>query len=66
LTTIAWRICHLIDMLAADRNATWIGVTPETTRERDGEPATAEQAIHGAEVASLRDLYRATAAGHEP
>lgn len=111
LTTIAWRLCHLIFVLAGERNATWIGVTPVGRLERAGEPGTAAAAIdqldrayalfrthvaatdpdrltdlmgdiasryaqstraafvlheldelihHAAEVAALRDLYRAT------
>jgi hypothetical protein len=111
LTTIAWRMCHLIDHLASERNATWIGLTPSGNLDRAGEPGTAKDAIrqleqawelfrrhiasadaqaltvhmgpiagqwggdtrtafilheldelihHGAEVATLRDLYRAT------
>lgn len=43
LTTIAWRICHVIDTLAARRNATWLGV-PIGRARRDGEPATATAA----------------------
>jgi DinB family protein/ankyrin repeat protein len=111
LTTIAWRICHLVDLLAGERNATWIGVEPLGRLDRVGEPGTAGDAIqqldqaftlfrthvagagaaqltvamgavagayatstraafvlheldelihHGAEVATMRDLYRAT------
>ncbi|MGW5050338.1 DinB family protein [Actinokineospora sp. NPDC004072] len=111
LTTIAWRMCHIIDVLLAERNATWLGVEPAGRVEREGEPGTARAAIeqleqafavfrghllaadaseltsalgpiggpyagssrvsfvlheldelihHGAEVAVLRDLYRAT------
>lgn len=110
LTTIAWRLCHVIDLLAGERNATWIGVEP-TDRPDQGAPGTAAAAIeqlgqafglfrtyltatdaagltvtmgpiagpyaartraafvlheldelihHGAEIATLRDLYRAT------
>jgi hypothetical protein len=110
LTTIAWRMAHLIDLMAGERNATWIAVTPLGGLDRDGEPGTAAEAIdqlerayalfrkhvaaadadgltqpmgpvagrwgeetraafvlheldelihHGAEVAALRDLYRA-------
>jgi DinB family protein/ankyrin repeat protein len=111
VTTIGWRVCHLIDVLAAERNATWLGVEPVGQLDRDGVPGTAAEAIrqleqafalfrthlaavdaaglavamgsiaggyagstraafvlhevdelihHGAEVATLRDLYRAT------
>lgn len=111
LTTIAWRLTHIIDILAGERNATWIGVTPIGSLDIAGEARTAAEAIdqlerayklfrgnvmaadaseltaplgpiagpyaddtrtafvlheldelihHGAEVAALRDLYRAT------
>jgi DinB superfamily len=110
LTTIAWRMAHLIYLLAGERNATWIAVTPMGSLDRKGEPGIATEAIeqleqsyalfrrhvaaadpdgltqpmgpvagiwgedtraafvlheldelihHGAEVAALRDLYRA-------
>jgi serine/threonine-protein kinase len=55
-TTIAWRICHLTDVLAGQRNATWIGVTPAGTLEGDGVPATAPAAIDKLERAY--DLFR--------
>lgn len=111
LTTIAWRLSHIIDILAGERNATWLGATPLPGLDRAGDPGTAGAAIdqldqayqlfaahvaaadaatltvalgpiagpfadstraafvlheldelihHGAEVATLRDLYRAT------
>ncbi|GAA5201003.1 DinB family protein [Rugosimonospora acidiphila] len=115
LTTIAWRMCHLIGVLAARRNATWLGVEPLGRGWRGaGEPGTADEAVrrlglaytrfrghlaavdaatlgdpmgevaggygessrasfvlheldelihHGAEIAALRDLYRATGTG---
>ncbi|HEY7223783.1 MAG TPA: DinB family protein [Micromonosporaceae bacterium] len=111
LTTIAWRVCHIIDVISSDHNATWLGLTPVALSRRGvGEPATATAAVdllteafsaferclsttdsarltepmgpiaraygtytrlsfvvhqvdelvhHGAEVATLRDLYRA-------
>ncbi|MFL6120444.1 DinB family protein [Actinophytocola sp.] len=112
-TTVAWRVCHLIGLLAGERNATWLGGAPAGRLDRDGEPGTADDALrrlddafalfrthlaateaaeltatmgavagyyatstrfafvlheldelihHGAEVAMLRDLYRATSA----
>jgi hypothetical protein len=36
LTTLAWRLCHLIDLLQADRNASWLG-QPGTSRRGIGE-----------------------------
>ena len=106
LTTIAWRLSHVIDLLAADRNATWLGLAPTGTPGTT--PGRAEVAIalleqaytsfrghleraelagkigpvggpyadssraafvlhqldelihHGAEIGTMRDLYRAT------
>jgi hypothetical protein len=51
LTTIAWRLDHLIFVLAGERNATWIGATPVGTLERDGAPATVAAAIEQLERA---------------
>jgi hypothetical protein len=45
LTTIAWRLSHLIGLLAAVRNATWLGVTPVGPPDRSGDPGTAAAAI---------------------
>jgi hypothetical protein len=52
LTTIAWRLSHLIDMLAADRNATWIGLEPLGAAAREADSGTAAGAIE-----SLRHAY---------
>jgi hypothetical protein len=61
LTTIAWRICHIIDVLSGERNATWIGVTP-TGKSVDGAPpATAPAAIERLEAAY--GLFRTHVAG---
>jgi hypothetical protein len=51
LTTIAWRMCHLIDLLAGRRNATWIGVEPTGALDRTGEPGTADEAVEQLERA---------------
>jgi hypothetical protein len=45
LTTIAWRLDHLVDLLAGDRNATWIGAEPQGTVERETAAPTAKEAI---------------------
>ncbi|HEY2673163.1 MAG TPA: DinB family protein [Rugosimonospora sp.] len=46
LTTLAWRLSHIIiDVLGARRNATWIGVTPSGRLPRTGAPGTAEAAV---------------------
>lgn len=52
LTTIAWRLCHVIDILAGERNATWLGAEPVGTLERTGEPSTA-----GAAITQLEQAY---------
>src|SRR5262249_60486998 len=46
VTTIAWRVCHIgDDVLADERNATWIGLTPEPQSAPTGQPATAAEAL---------------------
>ena len=94
LTTIAWRVCHVIDLLAAERNATWLGLrplrTPRTPRtpetlgtprtpgtlrtlrtvrtvrdvERDGEPASAAEAQE--QLRAAYQLFREHVAAAEP
>jgi hypothetical protein len=109
MTTIAWRLWHITDILAQERNATWLGLEPVVADDLTAEPTAAEALIrleraygiweqyltavdaaewwqpigpvggrwaawtrvafalheldelihHGAEVALLRDLYRA-------
>lgn len=44
LTTIAWRLDHVVGLLAGERNATWLGVTPTGTLDRAGAPGTAAAA----------------------
>ena len=42
VTTIAWRLTHIIDLLSEERCATWIGLSPEPENLfADGAPATA-------------------------
>lgn len=55
LTTLAWRVWHLVDVLEADRTATWLGL--EVDDVRGPVPGTA----HGA----LNRLDRAAALWHE-
>src|SRR5918998_6327252 len=45
LTTIAWRLDHLIQVLAGERNATWLGATPVGALERAGAPSGAAEAL---------------------
>jgi hypothetical protein len=58
LTTIAWRLSHVTDILAGDRNASWIGLTPRglsaEERRAAGEAATAAAAIAALERAYAR------------
>jgi DinB family protein len=51
VTTIAWRMWHIIGLLADGRNATWIGVTPTGTLRDDTAPATAPAAMRRLEEA---------------
>jgi hypothetical protein len=45
VTTIAWRLTHIIDLLSEERCATWIGLEPEPENLfADGAPATAAKA----------------------
>ena len=64
LTTIAWRTCHIIDLLAADRNAIWIGVAPTPAWDRDGVPGTADSAIE--QLAEAYARFRAFVAASDP
>jgi hypothetical protein len=54
-TTIAWRLSHIIDLLSAERNATWIGVPPEPVPYDDA-PGTADEARQRLEKAY--ELFR--------
>jgi hypothetical protein len=56
LTTLAWRMCHVIDVLAGERNATWLGATAVGTLDREGEPGTA--ALARDQLARAYDLFR--------
>jgi hypothetical protein len=65
LTTIAWRLSHLVtDVLAAERNATWIGAEPVGVLDEKGEPPTAGEAIDRLERAY--DLFRRNVAAADP
>src|SRR3954463_12723446 len=45
ITTIAWRLTHIIDLLSEERCATWIGLEPEPENLfAEGAPATADKA----------------------
>jgi hypothetical protein len=65
LTTIAWRLSHLAtDVLATERNATWLGADPVGTWNEKGEPGTAAEAIDRLERAY--DLFRRNVAAADP
>lgn len=55
-TTLSWRLAHIASVLAADRNAVWLG-TPPTDAERDGDPGTAADALAALEAGY--DTWRA-------
>ncbi len=43
ITTIAWRLSHIDDVLTGERNATWIGLAPDGRPDRPGRAATAAE-----------------------
>ena len=51
ITTIAWRVAHVTDILAQERNATWLGLTPVGPDDLSAEP-TASAAIERLERAN--------------
>lgn len=56
-TTLAWRLCHIVDLLREDRTGPWLGQPPPPPRTRRGDAGTA------AEV--LTDLDHAYACWHD-
>jgi uncharacterized damage-inducible protein DinB len=44
VTTLAWRLSHIVDCLTADRCATWLGLDPEPGSRPDRLPGTAGEA----------------------
>jgi hypothetical protein len=55
VATIAWRLGHIADLLAEERNAAWLNST-----RRAFELHVLDELIHhGAEVALVRDLHAA-------
>ncbi|HEV7650664.1 MAG TPA: DinB family protein [Actinophytocola sp.] len=45
LTTLAWRLCHIADLLRENRNGPWLGRPSPPPRDLEGDPATAEAAL---------------------
>jgi hypothetical protein len=56
-TTLAWRLCHIADLLSEERNGSWLGHAPAPRRARRGDPGTAQEV--------LADLDQAYASWHE-
>ena len=51
LTTLAWRLVHLLDVLQAERTATWLGVAPDPDDGAPGVPGAAVEAVRALEHA---------------
>ena len=45
VTTIVWRVFHITDVLAQERNATWLGLDPEGPDEQTAAPTAAEAIV---------------------
>jgi hypothetical protein len=55
VTSMVWRVTHVRDMLAEERNWTWLGV-PAPAERPSGEPASADEALTG--LAGAYALWR--------
>lgn len=64
LTTIAWRTWHLTDVLAAERNATWLGAEPVGTLDPVVGAPTADWAV--ARLDAAYDLFARSVAAADP
>jgi hypothetical protein len=53
LTTLAWRLCHIIGFLQEDRNATWLGQPGTATGVENGDGYGEPAAPGGAEEALI-------------
>jgi uncharacterized damage-inducible protein DinB len=52
-TTLAWRLCHIVDLLREDRNGPWLGLPPSAPhRARAGDAGTSADVL-----ASLDQAY---------
>ncbi|MEV1171556.1 DinB family protein [Nonomuraea sp. NPDC049784] len=60
-TTLAWRVTHLIDVLQAERTATWFGHRPSPQDGLPGVPGSAADALRALEHAY--DVWRRRLAG---
>jgi uncharacterized damage-inducible protein DinB len=55
-TTLAWRLCHIADLLREERNGPWLGRAAPPPREQPGDPGTAAGAL--TELAAAHDCWR--------
>jgi DinB family protein len=55
-TTLAWRLCHIADLLREERNGPWLGQPAPPSPEPLGEPGTAADAL--AELAAAHNRWR--------
>jgi hypothetical protein len=55
-TTLAWRLCHIADLLREHRNGPWLGRPAPPPRESNGDPATADAAR--AELTAAHTCWR--------
>jgi DinB superfamily len=51
-TTLAWRLCHIVDFLREDRNGPWLGQAAAPRPDRTGDPGTAAEVL-----AALDEAY---------
>jgi hypothetical protein len=56
LTTLAWRLCHIADLLRENRNGPWLGRPAPPPRAVEGDPATADSAL--AELSASHGCWR--------
>ena len=64
LTTIAWRLDHLIFVLEGERNATWLGANPVGSLDRDGAAPSVERAL--SDLESAYDLFTRNVEAADP
>jgi hypothetical protein len=51
LTTLAWRLCHIADLLREDRNGPWLGRPAPPPPPEEGDPGTAAEALNALDAA---------------
>jgi hypothetical protein len=50
-TTLAWRLCHIVDLLREDRNGPWLGLPAPPPPDRVGDAGTATDVLVDLEAA---------------